>query len=136
MKTTGTVLASLPTLSTCGDLEEYVGCKIVRMENSLKFTQPVLLQSYSNKFELPTKCYKTPAQVESVLVAGEKDEHLNLASKTKYCSGTGKAMHAIQCSKSEAYNAVQDLSCHMHRAIQKHYKAVYLSTVWIWQNKA
>ncbi len=28
----------------CGDLEEYVGCKIEQTENSLKFTQPILLQ--------------------------------------------------------------------------------------------
>ncbi len=34
----------------CGDIEEYVGCKIVRTENSLKFIQPVLLQSHSNEF--------------------------------------------------------------------------------------
>jgi hypothetical protein len=69
----------------CGDLEEYVGCKIVRTEISLNFSQPVLLQSYSNKFELPTRCCKTPAQVGSVLVAVEKDENLNLAMHVKYC---------------------------------------------------
>jgi hypothetical protein len=33
-------------------------------------------------------------------------------------------MHAMQCSKPETYNSVQDLSCHMHRATQKHYKAI------------
>ncbi len=27
----------------CGDIEEYVRCKIVRTKNSLKFTQPVVL---------------------------------------------------------------------------------------------
>jgi hypothetical protein len=27
----------------CGDLEEYMGCKIERTANSLKFTQPVLI---------------------------------------------------------------------------------------------
>jgi hypothetical protein len=37
----------------CGDIEEYVGCKIVRTNNALKFTQPVLMQSYSDKFKLP-----------------------------------------------------------------------------------
>jgi hypothetical protein len=37
----------------CGDIEEYVGCKIVRTNNSLKFTQPVLMQSYNERFELP-----------------------------------------------------------------------------------
>jgi hypothetical protein len=37
------------------DLEEYVGCMIERTENFLKFTQPALIQSYSDKFELPKK---------------------------------------------------------------------------------
>jgi hypothetical protein len=39
----------------CGDIEEYVGCKIQRTKNLLKFTQPVLMQSYNDKFELPMK---------------------------------------------------------------------------------
>jgi hypothetical protein len=81
----------------CGDLEEYVGCKIARTENSLMFTQPQLLKSYSNEFKLPTRCHKTPAQAGSALVAGKKDEALSLAMQTKYCSGKGKAMHAMQC---------------------------------------
>jgi hypothetical protein len=42
----------------------------------------------------------------------------------KYCSGTGKAMYAMQYSKPETYNAVQDLSCHMHKAAQDHFKAM------------
>jgi hypothetical protein len=108
----------------CGDLEEYVGCKIVRMGNSLKFTQPVLLKSYSNDFKLPTRCYKTPTQVGSVLMAGKKDEALSPVMQKKYCSGTGKAMHAMQYSKPAMNNAAQDLSCHMHAAMQDHYKAM------------
>ncbi len=63
----------------CGDLDEYVECKIELTENSLKFTQPVLIQSYSDKFELPTRIYKTPAQVGSVLAAGTKIEGLSPA---------------------------------------------------------
>jgi hypothetical protein len=101
-----------------------VRCKIVRAENSLKFTHPVLLQSYSNKFELPTRCYKTLAQVGSVIVAGKKDEAPSSAMQTKYCFETGKAMHAMQYSKPETYNTVQDLSCHMHVAAHDHYKAM------------
>jgi hypothetical protein len=45
----------------CGDIEEYVGCKIVRTKHLLKFTQPVLMQTYNDKFELPKKSYKMPA---------------------------------------------------------------------------
>jgi hypothetical protein len=63
-------------------------------------------------------------QAGSVLVAGKKDEALRSATQKKYCSGTGKAMHAMQYSKPEMYNAVQDLSHHMHKAKQDHYKSM------------
>jgi hypothetical protein len=33
----------------CGDIEEYMGCKIARAKNLLKFTQPVLMQSYNDE---------------------------------------------------------------------------------------
>ena len=39
------------------ELKEYLGCKIKlnHQEQSLKFTQPVLLQSFKDKFELSQK---------------------------------------------------------------------------------
>jgi hypothetical protein len=61
----------------CQDIKEYVGCKIERTNNSLKFTQPVLMQSYKDKFELSKKSYKTPAPAGSVLEAGKKEEALS-----------------------------------------------------------
>jgi hypothetical protein len=60
--------------------------KIVWTKNKLKFTQPVLMQSYNDKFELPKKSYRTPAPVGSVLVAGKKEESLSPAMQKKYCS--------------------------------------------------
>jgi hypothetical protein len=43
----------------------------------------------------------------------------------KYCSGTGNTMHAMQqLLKPETYNAVQDLSRHVHEATKDHYKAM------------
>ncbi len=107
----------------CGDIEEYVGCKIARTKNSLKFTQPVLMQSYNDKFELPKKSYRTPAPAGLILVAGKK-EALSPVMQKKACFGTGKAMHAMQDSKTETYNAVQDLSHNMHEATQDHFKAM------------
>ena len=35
-----------------GDMEEYVGCKIDKEEGSIKFTQPVMLQSFKDEFDL------------------------------------------------------------------------------------
>ncbi len=89
----------------CGDIKEYVGCNTERAKNS-SFTQPVLMQSYNDKFELPKKCYKTPAPAGLVLVAGKKKEALSPAMQKKYCSGTGKSMHVMQYSKPETHNAV------------------------------
>ncbi len=108
----------------CRDIEEYVGDKIVRTKNSLKFTQPILMQSYSDKFKLPEKSYRTPAPAGLVLVAGKKEEALSPDTQKKYCSGTGKSMHAMHYSKPEMYNAVQHLSRHMHEAMQDHFKAI------------
>ncbi len=108
----------------CGDIKEYMGYKIERTKNSLKFTQPVRMQSYHDKFNLPKKSYRMPAPVGLVLVAGKKEVALSPATQKKYCSGTSKAMHAMQYSKPETYNAVQDLSCHMNKATQDHYKAM------------
>ena len=52
----------------CGRLEEYVGNKIEYLgEDAIQFTQPVLLQSFNDKLELPTRCDYTPAQPGTVL---------------------------------------------------------------------
>jgi hypothetical protein len=83
-------------------------------------------KEYNDKFELLKKNYKTPAPAGLVLVAGKKEEALSPAMQKKYCSGKGKAMHAMQYSNPETYNAVQDLSCHMHEATQDHYKTMLL----------
>ncbi len=59
-----------------------------------------------------------------VFVAGKKEEALSPEMQKKYCSGMRKAMHAMQYSKPETYNTVQDLSRHMHEATQDHYQAM------------
>jgi hypothetical protein len=67
----------------CGDIEEYVGCNMVRTKNLMKFTQPGLMQGHNDKFELPKKSYRTPAPAGLVLVAGKKEEALSPAMQKK-----------------------------------------------------
>jgi hypothetical protein len=56
-----------------GELNEYVGCKIDRNEDSVKFTQPVLIQSYENEFELNnTQQVFTPAEQGKALMKCDK----------------------------------------------------------------
>jgi hypothetical protein len=50
-------------------LNEYVGCKIDRGEDFDKFTQPVLIQSYEDEFDLnKTGSVFTPAEQGKVLM--------------------------------------------------------------------
>ena len=37
-----------------GNLDEYVGCKVRREEGCFTFTQPVMLKSFEDDFDLPT----------------------------------------------------------------------------------
>ncbi len=56
-----------------------------------------------------------------MLIAGKNEETLSPAMQKKFCSGSGKAMHAMQYSKPGTYRAVQD---RMHKAMQDHFKAM------------
>lgn len=108
----------------CGEITEYVGCKIVRVGSKLKFTQPVLLQSFSDEFEMPSRKYNTPASAGTVLIPGTEAERLSAKEATKYRSGVGKLMHMMQYSRPEIYNAVRDCSRHMKEPTQVHFDAM------------
>ena len=48
----------------CGELDKYVGCKITKIgKSALKITQPVIFQSFSDKFDLPNRGCPTPARI-------------------------------------------------------------------------
>ncbi len=83
----------------CVKLEEYMGCKITQMgKYSLRFTQPVLIQSLPNEFELPNGWYTTPATAGNVLTRCEEEEMIESQQQTTYQSGTGKLMYMMQYS--------------------------------------
>ena len=98
-----------------GELKEYLGCKIDRHIDDLgwiKLTQPVLLQSFEDEFEIEETGREafTPAVAESVLnpdVPAEeviyKEEYL------KYRTGTSKLLHVIRWSRPNIWNATREL---------------------------
>ncbi len=109
----------------CGKLKEYVGCKITRKgKHSLKFTQPVLIQSLSEKFELPNGQYTTPAMAGNVLTKCKGEDMMEAQQQTTYQSGTGKLMHMMQYSRPEVYNCVHDQATHMSHSSKKHMKVM------------
>jgi hypothetical protein len=66
-----------------GNMDEYVGCKVKRdyVDGSIKLTQPVMLQSVKDEFDLPGgPSPNTPAIPGSAMVRAEPE---NCVSQTK-----------------------------------------------------
>ena len=88
-----------------GELKEYLGCKIDRhMEDVgwIKITQPVLLQSFEDEFEMEEtrKEIFTPAVAGLVLNSDVSDEELiSKEEHLKYRTGTGKLLHVTRWSR-------------------------------------
>ena len=109
-----------------GTLEEYVGCKIdIDRENrSMRFTQPVLLQSYQDEFKLPDLSPVTPLEAGRVLVKCEVADRLPDSEQSVYRSGVGKLLHMSRWSRPETQNSVRELSRQCKIASQAHMKAM------------
>ena len=112
-------------LDEVGELQEYVGCKIEynKEEGWLKMTQPVLIQSFEDEFELPNKEYTTPATPSSMLMGGDvalldEDKHHD------YRKGVGKLIHLGKYSRPEILNAIRELSRFGSKPNEAHYKAM------------
>jgi hypothetical protein len=110
-----------------GELKEYVGCKvdIDVEEQSVTLTQPVLLQSIVDQFELPEGVFlRTPAVAGDVLVRGEVQEQVKHGEQKKYRSGVCNLLHMMRWSRPETLNAVPELSRFMQGAMSAHTKAM------------
>jgi hypothetical protein len=87
-----------------GELMEYVGCKIERTDDYVKFTQPVLLQSFVDEFNIESgRSTYTLAEIGKVLAKGEIGTELKSEEQTRYRCGVGKLLHMI-------YKSVRELS--------------------------
>jgi hypothetical protein len=111
-----------------GELKEYVGCKvdIDKEERSVTLTQPVLLQSFEDEFNLPEGAHpRTPAIAGDVLLKGEEKDQVQIKEQKKYRSGVGKLLHMMHWPRPETLNAVRELSRFMQGAIGAHVKAMH-----------
>ena len=122
-------IADMKGLFDCddvGEMKEYVGCKIERdvEGRSLKLTQPVLIQSFEDKFDLPNKTYEMPAEAKKQLMKTIEGQELPKVEQTKYRSGVGKMLHLMRWSRPEIWNSVRELSRRMVNCSRDHMKAM------------
>ncbi len=112
------------------ELSEYIGCKVEQSQksNKLQITQPVLVQSLKDKFELPTGTpTQTPAKPGTTMTKHKEEEVLNKAMHTKYRAGISKLQYLVQISRPDIGNAVWELSRQLVHPTNTHYNAMLSS---------
>ncbi len=110
----------------CGKLEEYVGNKINYVgDDAVQFVQTVLLQSYSDKFNLEKKCHNTPA-IPGIVLKKPAEDGKVLSSKDQMTlrSIIDKLMYHMQFSHPDIAQAVRDLARHMTCGDETHMQAM------------
>ena len=92
----------------------------------MKLTQPVLLQSFEDEFELPEgKSLNTSAVPGEVLRSRTDTSLMSGEMQMKYRSGTGKLLHLMKWSRPDVLNSVSELSHFMIGAMAYHLKVMY-----------
>jgi hypothetical protein len=123
------------TLDEQGEMLEYVGCKIEhnREEEWMKMTQPVMIQSFADEFELPDEAPHLPAPPGEILTRSN-GEPLGPDQSSKYRSGTGKIMHMMKWSRNEILNRGREISRFMATPTSMHLKRLYRLMNYVIQN--
>jgi hypothetical protein len=89
-----------------GEVDEYVGCKVERNyeDNSIKLTQPVMLQSFIDEFNLPNgPAPNIPATPGDALVKADPKDCIPANELFKYRSGVGKLLHIMRWSLNRRF---------------------------------
>jgi hypothetical protein len=112
-----------------GELKEYVGYKVDydQAAGTMKLTQPVMIQSFQDEFELPEgKPSNTPAIPGTLMSRGEERNQVNNDEiQSTYRSGVGKLLHMMRWTRPEIMNLVRELSRFAGRALLSHVMAMY-----------
>jgi hypothetical protein len=110
-----------------GEAEEFVGCMIEynRAEKWLRLTQPVLLQSFTDEFQISDEQHPmTPGIPAKALQSGTQPA-VQEKRRTYYRSGVGKLMHLRRWSRPEMANSVRDLSRFNTNSSEEHMTALH-----------
>ena len=113
------------TCKGCGELDEYVECRLTRIKGKIKFTQDVLVQRFEDEFDLPRNNYTTPAKPGRILTKGDPNSAVDAKTQTYFRSGVGNTIHMMQWSRSTIYRVVHDLTRYIQQAIPAHIEAMH-----------
>lgn len=107
--------------SEVGELKEYIGCKVERTENYIHQTQPVLMQSFVDEFDLlEGNAPPTPAAPGKILRATDENGWMDARMQSVFRSGMGKLLHMLKWSRPDVLNSVRYLSRYIKGATAAH----------------
>ncbi len=113
--------------SELGPLNEYVGCKIEhdREAGTMKFTQPVLIQSFEDEFEIPEKIRDQSPAIAGQVLKDEEDQPLDKETQSLYRKAVGKLLFLCRISRNDIQNAVRETTKFVKGAWQTQLNAAY-----------
>ena len=96
----------------CGGIKEYMGNKLTCLEDrGLKFTQDVLIQSFTHEYGVLDKKCSMPTAPGSVLEkVKEGEESLPVQLQTYFQSGICKMIPVMQWNRPEISHSVHNLA--------------------------
>ena len=107
-----------------GELSEFVGATIKRIEGGFKISQQKLIESLQDRFNVQPGNWTTPVAPGKILMKDENDT-LNNEMATIYRSGVGKMLYLTKLSRPELASAVQELSKFMGYSTNDHFQAMH-----------
>jgi hypothetical protein len=110
-----------------GEMKDYVGVKLDQEGTKLKATQPVLLQSFKDEFDLSDVPHDpvTPAPAGTILQKDDED-FVGPEEQKKFRSGVGKLLHMMKWSRPDILNRTRELSRFMSAATKPAVKAMHI----------
>jgi hypothetical protein len=105
-------------------MKEYVGCKIDRTEDQMKLTQPVIIQSLEDEFDIKKYDYKMPAAPGTTIPPCPKGLQVDYTKQTLFRRVVGKLLHVVQWTRLEIGNSTRELTRGMTKASPAHLKTM------------
>ena len=94
-----------------GELTEFIRCKLECSDRCLRITQPVLMQSFMDEFDLlEGPVLVTPAEPGSVLMKVREGEAVDSKQQSVYRSEVGKLILIMKWLRLDVLSMVQDLT--------------------------
>jgi Reverse transcriptase (RNA-dependent DNA polymerase) len=119
------------SLKEVGELQEYVGCTILksRKQNRLIMCQPDLLSKLEKTFKSAVedmRVFKTPTiPGEIIIKTTDKDEIVDKSTHRMFRSGVGMLLYLIKYSRPDIGNAVREIAKVMDGPTELQVKSLY-----------